>query len=809
MERYVCVHGHFYQPPRENPWLEEVEVQDSAYPYHDWNERIAAECYAPNSASRILDAEGRITQIVSNYSKMSFNFGPTLLSWLQKHQPEIYQAILEADRLSVERFGGHGSAMAQVYNHMIMPLANRRDKYTQALWGVKDFEKRFQRFPEGMWLSETAVDLETLEVLAEVGIKFTVLAPTQAKRVRMIEKEGEWTDVGGGKIDPTMAYLCPLPSGKTINLFFYDGPISKGIAFEGLLASGEGFAQRLVSAFNDGRGWPQLVHIAADGETYGHHHRFGDMALAYGLHFIESNNLAKITNYGEYLHKFPPTRAVEIFENSSWSCAHGVERWRSDCGCNSGMRPGWNQQWRKPLREAMDGLRDNLVSLYEWQASKYLKKPWEARDRYIEILLDRSLENIEAFFQREAARELAHEEKARVLKLLEAQRNGMLMYTSCGWFFDELSGIETTQVLQYSARAVQLMEGLLGISLEADYLQALDKAPSNIPEFKNGSEVYDRFVKPAKIDLLRVGAHYAISSLFREYPETAHIYSYTVRQKGFEKVTAGKQKLAIGKGTIYSDITWDEREVSYAVLHLGDHNVNGGIGDAREDSDFSVMQEEIRSAFEKSDVLDSIRLMDKHFGMNNYSLWHLFRDEQRKVIDEILQPTYQEIETAYRQIYENHYPLFNFFHSLDVPLPKPFRMAAEHTIQADLKKVFLNEGGDGERLNQLLEDARKWSVQIDEVGIEYVFGLWVTDQIERLPEEAEALPRMERIQNALKLIGRILKSPNLWKAQNLYFSLKEVLYGRMLGRAQGGDEFAKQWVEGFRKLGEGLRIRGS
>jgi alpha-amylase/alpha-mannosidase (GH57 family) len=809
MERYVCIHGHFYQPPRENPWLEEVEVQDSAYPYHDWNERISAECYAPNSASRILDAEGRITQIVSNYSKMSFNFGPTLLSWLQKHQPEIYQAILEADRLSVERFGGHGSAMAQVYNHMIMPLANRRDKYTQALWGVKDFERRFKRFPEGMWLSETAVDLETLEVLAEVGIKFTVLAPTQAKRVRQIEKEGEWQDVSGGKIDPTMAYLCPLPSGKTINLFFYDGPISKGIAFEGLLASGEGFAQRLVSAFNDSRGWPQLVHIATDGETYGHHHRFGDMALAYGLHFIESNNLAKITNYGEFLHRFPPTRAVEIFESSSWSCVHGVERWRNHCGCNSGMRPGWNQQWRKPLREAMDGLRDNLVSLYEWQASKYLKKPWEARDRYIEILLDRSLENIEAFFRREAARELAHEEKVRVLKLLEAQRNGMLMYTSCGWFFDEISGIETTQVLQYSARAVQLMEGLLGISLESDYLQALEKAPSNIPEFKNASEVYERFVKPAKIDLLRAGAHYAISSLFREYPETAHIYSYTIRQKGFEKVTAGKQKLAIGKATIYSDITWDEREVSYAVLYLGDHNVNGGIGDAREDSVFSLMQEEIRSAFEKSDVLDSIRLMDKHFGMNNYSLWHLFRDEQRKVIDEILQPTYQEIETAYRQIYENHYPLFNFFHSLDVPLPKPFRMAAEHTIQADLKKVFLNEGGDGERLNQLLEDVKKWSIQIDEAGIEYVFGLWVADQIERLTEESEALPRMERIQKALELVGQILKSPNLWKAQNLYFSLKEDLYGRMLGRAQDGDEFAKQWVEGFRKLGEGLRIRGS
>ncbi len=809
MERYVCIHGHFYQPPRENPWLEEVELQDSAYPYHDWNERIAAECYAPNLASRILDVEGKITKIVSNYSKISFNFGPTLLSWLERHQPEIYQAILEADRLSIERFSGHGSAMAQVYNHMIMPLANRRDKYTQVFWGVKDFERRFKRFPEGMWLPETAVDMETLEVLAEVGMKFTLLAPQQAKRARKIGDQGEGMDVSGGKIDPTTAYLCLLPSGKTINLFFYDGPISRGVAFEGLLNSGEGFAQRLVSAFNDSREWPQLVHIATDGETYGHHHRYGDMALAYGLHFIESNNLAKVTNYGEYLSKCSPSRSVEIFENSSWSCSHGVERWRDHCGCSSGMHPGWNQQWRKPLREAMDGLRDNLVSLYEWQGSKYLKKPWEARDSYIDVLLNRSLENIEIYFQKHSVKELTREEKVKALKLLEAQRNGMLMYTSCGWFFDEVSGIETTQVLQYSARAVQLMEELLGISLEADYLRTLEKAPSNIPEFKNGSEIYEKFVEPAKIDLMRVGAHYAISSLFREHPETAHIFSYTIQQRGFQKVIAGKQKLAIGKATIYSDTTWDQREVSFAVLHLGDHNVNGGIGDIQEDAAFSMMQEEIRSAFERSDVLESIRLMDKHFGTNNYSLWHLFRDEQRKAIDEILQSTYQEIETAYHQIYENHYPLFNFLYWLHIPLPKSFRVAAEHTINTELKKIFEKDDADGERLKPLVEDVRKWDIQIDRVLIQFVFSSWVNGQIEKLTEGPEDLPRMKRIQDALELMDQLLETPNLWKAQNLYFSMKENVYGTMLGRAEKGEEFAKHWVESFHQLGNDLRIRVS
>ena len=316
MDRYICIHGHFYQPPRENPWLEEIELQDSAYPYHDWNERISAECYAPNGAARQLDAANRIQNIVNNYAKISFNFGPTLLSWMERHDAEAYQAIREADRLSQENFSGHGSAIAQVYNHTIMPLANRRDKYTQAHWGIKDFQKRFGRFPEGLWLPETAVDLETLEVLAELGMKFTILAPRQASRIKKTMQGSRWHEVGDGRIDPTRVYLCVLPSGKTINLFFYDGPISQELAFAGLLKNGETFAQRLNSVFDDSRDWPQLVHIATDGETYGHHHRHGDMALAYCLHFMASNNLARITNYGEYLEKHPPTCLVEIFEES-------------------------------------------------------------------------------------------------------------------------------------------------------------------------------------------------------------------------------------------------------------------------------------------------------------------------------------------------------------------------------------------------------------------------------------------------------------------------------------------------------------
>lgn len=503
MERYICVHGHFYQPPRENPWTGTIEQQESAYPYHDWNERITAECYTPNASSSILDSNDRIAQTVNNYTKISFNFGPTLLSWMERHKPDLYQAILDADRLSRERFSGYGSAMAQVYNHMIMPLANKRDKKTQVIWGIKDFQKRFARSPEGMWLPETAVDLESLEILAELGIRFTILAPRQARKVKKIGA-GEWQDVSGGRIDPTMAYLCYLPSGRSINVFLYDGLISLDVAFGDLLNNGETFAKKLLDAFSNQRDWPQLVHIATDGETYGHHRRHGDMALAYCLHHIESNNLARLTNYGEYLKKYPPTHAVEIVENSSWSCAHGVERWRDDCGCHLGTHPGWTQAWRKPLRETMDWLRDRVATIYDEEATIYLQQPWEARNDYIEVILDRSGERVEEFLQRHARKKLTSEERKRVFRLLDMQKNAMLIYTSCGWFFDEISGIETLQVMRHAAKAMQLAEELRGIPLEPEYVRMLETAPSNV--HGNGARTYELFVKPARIEPSQAGA---------------------------------------------------------------------------------------------------------------------------------------------------------------------------------------------------------------------------------------------------------------------------------------------------------------
>jgi alpha-amylase/alpha-mannosidase (GH57 family) len=547
MEKSICIHGHFYQPPRENPWLEAVELQDSAFPYHDWNERITYECYAPNARARLLDGEGRIDRIVSNYSRMSFNFGPTLLMWMKEKMPEIHQAIIEADKKSRERFSGHGSALAQAYNHMIMPLANTRDKHTQVIWGIRDFELRFGRKPEGMWLPETAADDESLDVLAEHGIKFTILSPFQANRVRPLTENAEWQDVNGAKVDPSMPYLVKLKSGRTIAVFFYDAPIAQAIAFEKLLTNGEQLANRLKDAFDDGRNHDQLAHVATDGESYGHHFKYGDMGLAFALHQIEKDENIHLTVYAEFLEKHPPTHEVEIHQASSWSCPHGVGRWKENCGCNSGGHGDWNQEWRQPLRAAMDQLRDQLAPFYETRAKEFLKEPWVARDHYINVIFDRSQENIANFLSEHATHPLNATEEITVLRLLEMQRHALLMYTSCGWFFDEISGLETVQVIQYAARAIQLANELGDKDFETGFLEILENAKSNLPENQHGRQVYEKFVKPAIMTREKVAAQYAISSLFESYNGETHVYSFTVKQEDRRLFTSGQARLAIGR----------------------------------------------------------------------------------------------------------------------------------------------------------------------------------------------------------------------------------------------------------------------
>ena len=805
MERYICIHGHFYQPPRENPWLESVELQDSAYPYHDWNERVTAECYAPNSVSRILDGDNQIIRLVNNYSKISFNFGATLLSWLEAKAPDVYNAILEADRESQENFSGHGSAMAQIYNHMILPLANTRDRRTQILWGIHDFQRRFKRMPEGMWLPETAVDIESLEILAELGIRFTILAPHQADRVRPIGGR-VWHDVSGSRIDPTQAYEQRLPSGQKITLFFYDGPIARAVAFEGLLSSGEHLANRLVGAFHDERKRSQLVHIATDGESYGHHHRFGDMALAYALDTIESNRLARLTNYGEYLERHPPTHQVEIIEKTSWSCIHGIDRWWSNCGCNSGGHPDWNQQWRTPLRDALDKLRDSLALPFEDQGRELLKEPWAARNDYLSVIHDRSTKNVEDFFDRHALRKLSTSETTTVLKLLELQRHAMLMYTSCGWFFDELSGIETVQAMLFAGRAVQLAQDLFGDSIESEFMERLALAQSNLPEYGDGRRIYEKFVQPAMVDWEQVGAHYAVSSLFERYPEQAKIYCYRTEGKDYQVFEAGLAKLAMGQVKLTSEITSESAVLNFGVLHMGDHHINCGVQKSvGEEADPSLAREAVE-AFRQADFAEVIRFMDRRFGESNYSLRSLFRDEQRKVLDQALTASLGEAEAPYRQIYERRAPMMRFLTSLQIPLPKVFSAAAELVLNGNLRRALEEEETDAERVNVLLEAAKLEGVPLDTATLEFAYR----HKLERLTERLIVNPTvdsLQRLDSVASLIRILPFRVDLWKIQNSYYRLLQNIYPNIERRTEQGDRAAQAWLSTFKALGQKLAVR--
>lgn len=800
MERFLCIHGHFYQPPRENPWLEAIEIQDSAYPYHDWNERITAECYAPNTASRNLDGEGRIMGIISNYARISFNFGPTLLSWMERYTPDIYRAILEADQQSIAWRSGHGAALAQVYNHIIMPLASLRDKRTQVRWGIRDFEHRFRRFPEGMWLAEAAVDTETLEVLAEEGIRFTVLAPHQAGRVKRLNC-GRWKDVSGSRVDPSRAYLCRLPSGRSISIFFYDGPISQAVAFEKLLSSGEQFASRLVSGFSNYRRHPQLAHIATDGETYGHHHMFGEMALGHALNHIEGNGLARLTNYGEFLELHPAIHEVQIVENSSWSCMHGIERWRSDCGCNSGGNSGWNQQWRQPLRAALDWLSAQLDACYEESIAGYLKDPWEAQDDYIHVMLDRSEENVAAFLLRHSLRPLDEGATVAVLCLLEMQRHSQLMYTSCGWFFDELSGLETVQIIQYAGRAIQLSERYCRQPLEAGFLERLALAGSNLAEHENGAEIYVKFVKPAMIDLIKVGAHYAVSSVFEEYGEETCIFSYRAFREDFLVLHDGQMRLAVGRVFIRSSITSTEDRISFCTLYIGGHALNCGVRSFLGEDAYQNMKREVVSAFNEVDFAAIIRLMDYHFGMHNYSLKDLFRDEQRNILQVIIAGTLQEFEEKFTSLYENSRSLMGFLRETGMPVPHRFMTTAETALNLRLQKLFTLDSIELESIREVVSEIRGWDVRVDNVALEFIIRRRLEGAMAALLDDPESDQLLSDVLHLVESIAALPVGVNLWQAQNVYWSILQANPAAICSGSEGTNGGAAR-KEAVRSLGQ-------
>ena len=821
-EKTICIHGHFYQPPRENPWLETVEAQDSAAPWHDWNERITAECYAPNGAARIVDHQNQIIRILNNYARMSFNFGPTLLSWLLQNAPRVHEAIVHADQRSQKRYSGHGSAMAQVYNHLIMPLASTRDRITQIRWGIADFRHRFGRMPEGMWLPETAVDSESLDLLAQNGIRFVLLAPHQCARIRSLApaplpapgakgakepKEPAWVDTANASVDTTRSYLIRLQEARTINAFFYDGPRSRAIAFEGLLNSGEGFAQRLLSGFKPDSADAQIVHVATDGESYGHHHKYGEMALAWVLHSLQDHAqnpdpaAAHLTNYAEFLEKNPPRFEARIVEDTSWSCAHGIERWRSDCGCSSG-RPGWNQKWRTPLREALDALRDAVAPLVHEAAVRLFKDPDAARNDYIDVVLRRSRDARDAFFKTHAGYEFNDEERTRALMLMELERHAMLMYTSCGWFFDDISGIETVQVIAYAGRVLQLAGCLFGkraAGLEKNFVDRLAAAKSNLPEQKDGATVYNRYVRSMEVGLEQVAAHYAISSIFTSYPDEADIFSYTVRRLAWETVLSGRVRLAVGQALISSQITESVETVAFGVLHFGDQNITAVVKrfDPADSAGYAKFVDEARSAVSAGDFPEVVRCFDRHFGSQAYSLRSLFRDEQKRILEILLTGTLEEVESSLSAIYENQASLLHFLSQSRLPRPEALTVAATFAINAGLRRALEADPIDAIQARTWLGLAKSDEVTLDKQLLGYIVDQKMKHVMLNLHDHPEDLAAVDDALLVTRTMRELPLEVNLWQAQNLWYDT---------WRYHRDHPPSPEWLEKMNELGQLLHI---
>ncbi len=804
-EKYICIHGHFYQPPRENAWIETIEVQDSAYPYHDWNRRINAECYAANAYSRILNGEGRIERIVNNYEKMSFNFGPTLLAWMEKNTPDLYGTLLDADAESARRYSGHGSALAQAYNHMIMPLCNRRDKVTQVLWGIRDFEQRFGRRPEGMWLPETAVDFETLEIMAAQGILFTILSPHQAAKTRSFE-EAEWTDVTGGDIDPKKAYLQKLPEGRSITLFFFDGPLSHGLAFEDLLDDGKTFALRLTEGFSDRQG-PQLVHIATDGESYGHHSRHGDMALAYALHFIEAEGLARLTNYGEFLERHPPEEEVDILENTSWSCPHGVARWQKDCGCRSGEHPRWHQAWRKPLRESLDFLRDETAADFERLAGDYLKDPWDGRNDYIHVVLNRSLESVEEFLNRHGKKENRDpSDTVRILKLLEMQRHAMLMYTSCGWFFEEVSGIETVQIIQYAARTLQLHTQLFRGDLEERFLEKLSRAKGNVDAHGDARAVYEKFIRPAMADLSRIAVHHAILSLFEDHSEERKLFCYTVNRQEDRSGEAGPARLAFGRLEIVSRITRESENLRYGAFYGGGHQVVCGVSRDLSGERDEALTAALFDAMERADFAYVTQLLERIFDGSFYSLKSLFKDGRRRVVDIILENRIADALLVYRHVYEPNVPLMRFLKNAETPIPEPLDAAGRFVVNTELREALGEREVDYGNVTHLVREAALAGIALDAGTLEYTLRKNLEAKGEALLDHPAHNRILKGLLRGLELVHTLPFHVNLRKLQNIHYALKARVYRDFKDQADAGDADSGEWVAHFMEVCRHLNL---
>lgn len=811
-EVFLTIHGHFYQPPRENPWLEAIELQDSALPFHDWNERINKECYNPNSVSKIVDSRNRILDVVNNYEYMSYNFGPTLLSWMEQFAPLTYERIIKADIESISEHNGHGNAIAQVYNHIIMPLANEHDKETQIKWGIRDFEYRFGRKPEGMWLAETAVDDDTLRILEANGIKFTILSPYQADKFKK-KGDKEWTDVSWGNIDPARSYKYNIKSasGKSIDLFFYDGAISRSVAFDELLKDGNKFIKRLKEGVSDCRDFPQIVNIATDGESYGHHTKFGDMALAYVLKVKAKDEGFKITNYAEYLEKYRSDCEVEIKQASSWSCFHGVGRWKEDCGCSTGGHPGWNQKWRKPLREALDYLRDELVIIFEQEGPKYFDNVWEVRNKYIDVILDRNEMNVKKFQQENFKSDLSDEQKVHAMELLEIQRQAMLMYTSCGWFFSEISGIETVQIMKYAARAMQLATKFSNKDLETHFLEILSEAKSNIPEHGTGKDIFERFVKPSIVTTKQIASLWALSSLYQDFEDEESVYCYTIKKEAYKKVQKGSSTFVVGHIEIQSKITLQKSNVMFALMQYSGGDFHCAIKEYSDDFEFNKIKTNLIKTFLMNPLTEIIRAMDECFGKEYFTLKDIFIEERRKILQILLKGKLEKFSQTYQVMYDEGKGSIYHLQGLGLKIPDEFKISAAYALSHKFNDIVVHSGGflDEDSIQQATDlnyEAKKIDIQLDKTPSNKIFSKKILQNINRLVHSFE-IQQADVLLEIFDSINKLELQIDISEAQNIYFSKIYHKIGDIIESGTATKRSSnKKFIEMLLEIGENLNI---
>lgn len=725
-QRFLCVHGHFYQPPRENPGLDDVELQPSAAPYHDWNERVTAECYEPLAYTPKEDAAGVLKSYDLLYGRLSFDFGPTLLRWLERERPRLYDMVLYGESDARARFGGHGSALAQSYHHVILPLAHERDRRTELRWGIRDSTLRYGRAPEGLWLPETAVDVPTLAALADQGIRFTVLAPRQAARVRMRGSEA-WIDVRDGGIDPSRAYRCALPGGRSIALFFYDGPVSSAVAFGGALDSAEALVAQIEAGFSPRRPGAQLLTIATDGETYGHHRRGGERVLAAALAAVAERQLAQLTNFGQFLELHPPEDEVEIAPVSAWSCAHGVERWRSHCGCRLDPNGAGDQRWRAPLREALDELRAAVAERFERAAEPLLRDPWAARDDYVELLADSSDLARERYLARHAARALEPDEQVRCLQLLEMQRHALAMFTSCGWFFDDLAGIEAQQVLAHADRVLQLAAESGAVrsedELERPFLARLAEATCNATGAGDGRRLFLAKVRPRRVDLARIAANQAIAALLPAAPATAAPHGdsrparggYDVQRRSPRRVVAGEATLAAGIVRVTSRATRESGEFVHAAACFPGLEIKCGVRSLGEMAWDRVL-EDVARPFARGDRAEADAAFARAFPGAVPAFDAMLPDLRRRAADAVLADLRREAVRQYRELHRKVRGIATFLADSGASLPAELLPAAAFALDSELSEVLAGEPIDRARLAAIAGEAVREGVPFDAAG---------------------------------------------------------------------------------------------